>query len=166
MGASRASRLRTLPLAAAAALAVAVLGGLVTDTGPWYQALRKPAWQPPDWLFGPVWTLIYALTAASGLLAWWAARDRSRKLAIAAAFAANAVLNVGWSWLFFGVRRPDWALAEVALLWLSVAAMMVVVGRVRTLAAWLLAPYLAWVGFAAVLNLAIVRLNGPFAAGG
>lgn len=150
-------------LAALAALAVAGLGGLMTDIGPWYRDLVKPSWQPPDLLFGPVWTLIYACAAMAGVRAWEAAPSRAAREWMLVLFALNGFLNVLWSLLFFRLRRPDWALWEVGPLWLSVLALVVVLSRWSPRAAWLLAPYLAWVAFAAVLNLAIVRLNGPFA---
>ncbi|HKX93822.1 MAG TPA: TspO/MBR family protein [Methylibium sp.] len=155
---------KPLLLAALAALAVAMLGGLMTDIGPWYRALVKPSWQPPDMLFGPVWTVIYALAALAAVHAWEAAPSRAAREWMLALFALNGFLNVLWSLLFFRLRRPDWALWEVGLLWLSVLALVVVLGRWSPRAGWLLAPYLAWVAFAAVLNLTIVRLNGPFGA--
>jgi benzodiazapine receptor len=151
-------------VAAAAALAVATLGGLVTELGPWYQSLRKPAWQPPDWLFGPVWTLIFGLAALAGVIAWRHAPDRAARTRIIGLFALNAFLNLLWSVLFFRLHRPDWALAEVGLLWLSILALIVALAPHSKAASWLLVPYLGWVTFAAVLNLAIVRLNAPFAA--
>lgn len=155
------------PVLAAAVLAAAVaaLGASATELGPWYQALRKPAWQPPDWLFGPAWTLIFALAAVAGVLGWRGAPDRHHRLRLIAWFALNALLNVVWTWLFFRFHRPDWALAEVVFLWLSIVVLIVVLMPYSRIAAWLLAPYLAWVTFAAVLNLAVVRLNAPFTAG-
>lgn len=150
--------------AAAAAVGIAALGASATDLGPWYQALVKPAWQPPDWLFGPAWTVIYALAALAGVLAWTNAHGRVSRRRILAAFALNALANVLWSELFFGFQRPDWALAEVGLLWFTIVLLMVVLARHSKTASWLLAPYLAWVSFAALLNLAIVRLNYPFHA--
>lgn len=155
------SLITTLLCAAALALA----GGLVTEVGPWYHALRKPTWQPPDWLFGPAWTLILALAAWSASLGWESARTPGERAAVVALFAANALFHFLWSPLFFKLRRPDWALAEVPLLWLSILAPILWLAPRSPLAAWLLAPYLAWVAFAAWLNLAIVRLNGPFGAG-
>ena len=149
--------------AAIAASVLGILGALVTDLSAWYYGLRKPAWQPPDWLFGPAWTLIFGLAALAGILAWkgaWGSGDRTRILLL---FAVNAALNVGWSWLFFRLHRPDWALVEVGFLWLSIVVLMVALWPMSRTASWLLAPYLAWVTFAAVLNFAIVRLNGPFA---
>jgi translocator protein len=155
-------RWRPVLVAALAAAAVATLGATVTDLGPWYQSLRKPSWQPPDWLFGPAWTLIFALTALAGALGWIAAPERMDRTRLLALFALNALLNILWSELFFRLQRPDWALAEVVLLWLSVLLLVVAARRHSRSAGWLLVPYLAWVGFAAALNLAIVRLNQPF----
>jgi tryptophan-rich sensory protein len=143
-------------VAAAAAALVALLGRLATPLGPWYRNLRKPSWQPPDWLFGPAWTTIFACAAASGVLAWQA--DRNRPLVILL-FAINATLNVLWSVLFFRLRRPDWALPEAVALWLSVLAMVLAFRAWAPPASLLLLPYLAWVAFAAFLNLTIVRLN-------
>ena len=145
-----------------AAFGTAAVGGLVTEIGPWYRNLVKPSWQPPDFLFGPVWTLIFALLAAAIILAWNAEPTASGRAAIAAAYAVNLVLNVLWSFLFFGRKRPDWALAEVVPFWVSIVVLIVVVRPRSSLGAWLLVPYLLWVSFATVLNRAIVRLNGPF----
>jgi tryptophan-rich sensory protein len=149
--------------AAACAIGVATLGGLVTDIGPWYHALKKPDWQPPDWLFGPAWTLIFALAAMAGVLAWRSRPNLRRWALIVGVFAANGVLNIVWSACFFGLHRPDWALAEVAALWLSIVALIVVLAPHSKLASLLIVPYLVWVSFAAFLNWTIVRLNYPFA---
>ncbi len=148
--------------AVAGEMAVALAGGLLTKIGPWYYALRKPSWQPPDWLFGPVWTVIFLLTAWSGARGWVHAPSDAAALWIIAAFVANGVLNAAWSYLFFTSRRPDWALLEVVALWCSVIVMMALLADVAPLAAWLLLPYLLWVSFAAFLNLTVVRLNRPF----
>ena len=155
-------RWQPVVVAALAASAVAGLGASATDIGPWYQALQKPSWQPPDWLFGPVWTLIYSLIAVAGVKAWNAARDRRHGLNIVGMFALNALLNVAWSELFFNFHRPDWALYEVVAFWLSIVVLIVTAASATPVAGWLLAPYLAWVTFAGVLNLAVVRLNAPF----
>lgn len=152
------------PIAAAvgAAFALALLGGLATDIGPWYQGLRQPAWKPPDAWFGPAWTTIYACAAAAGVLAWRAGPDRAARERLLVAFAANAIVNVLWSLLFFRAQRPDWALAEVVVLWASILVLVVMAGRRSRLGGALLLPYLGWVSFASVLNAAVVRLNGPF----
>jgi translocator protein len=154
---------KPIVIAALAAVAVATLGATVTDIGPWYQGLRKPAWQPPDWLFGPAWTLIFALAALSGAMAWRDAPSRSMREWVLALFAINGFLNIVWSLLFFRQRRPDWALMEVGFLWLSILLLIVVLARVSKPASAMLVPYLAWVSFAAVLNWTIVQLNAPFA---
>ena len=148
-------------VAAGAALLVALAGGLLTTTGPWYRALRNPAWKPPDWAFGPIWAVIFALTVVSAVVAWNAA-DEAARAWLVAAYAVNAVLNVAWSALFFRAERPDWAFRELVLLWLSVAVLMATTLPVSAGAALLLLPYLAWVTVAGFLNRAIVRLNGPF----
>ena len=156
------SRWKPVLIAAAAAMFVAVLGGLMTDLGPWYVNLKQPAWKPPDWAFGPVWTTIFALAAAAGVIGWRRAPSRPDREWLLALFASNGFLNVFWSLLYFRLHRPDWAMAEVPLLWLSVLALIVVLARFAKPAAWLLAPYLVWVAIAAMLNWQTVKLNGPF----
>lgn len=158
---SPSRRWQAVAVAAAAALLVALLGGLSTDLGPWYAALRQPPWKPPDAWFGPAWTTIFALAAIAGVSAWRGATP-GRRPAILIAFALNGFLNVLWSLLFFRLHRPDWAFGEVAFLWASILLMMLVCWRASRLATALLLPYLAWVSFAALLNLEVVRLNGPF----
>lgn len=152
-----------LGFAAAAGIVVAVAGGLLTETGAWYAGLRKPGWKPPDWAFGPVWTVIIILAVIAAALAWEAADGRPARAAILAALVLNSILNIAWSGFFFKLRRPDWALIEVALLWLSIVLLIVVLGAATALAGWLLVPYLAWVSTAAFLNYRIVQLNKPFA---
>ncbi|WP_235579375.1 TspO/MBR family protein [Pseudorhodoferax sp. Leaf274] len=154
-----AGRARAVAWAAGAAIATALLGGLATDLSPWYYALRQPPWKPPDWLFGPAWTLIYTLAATAAVLAWEASPPGPQRRRLLVAFALNALLNIGWSWLFFTLRRPDWARIEALLLVASVALLVVLVGRPRPLAGWLLLPYLLWTGFAGWLNHAVVLLN-------
>jgi len=157
-----AGRWKPVVFAALAVVAVAVLGLLATDLDGWYNALRKPAWQPPGWLFGPVWTLIYALAALAGVSAWRGASDAAGRHRILGLFAMNAFFNVLWSLLFFRLHRPDWALVEVVVLWLSIVVLIAGLRKYSRASTWLLAPYLAWVSFAAVLNAAIVRLNPGF----
>ena len=151
-------------VAAAWGIIVAGAGAFLTELSPWYHALRKPTWQPPDWLFGPAWTLILGLAAISALLAWRAAPDRASRALVALLFVLNGLANLGWSPLFFKLRRPDWALWEVPLLWLSILAPIVLLAPFSRTASLLLLPYLAWVSFAAFLNFTIVQLNGPFGA--
>jgi benzodiazapine receptor len=141
------------------AVVVAVLGGAATEIGPWYRGLQKPFFQPPDWLFGPAWTVIFALTALAALEAWNAAPTRAARERLLLLYALNGALNVLWSVLFFRLRHPDWALVEVVFLWLSILSLVIASGRQSRRAGWLLLPYLAWVSFAAVLNWAVVQLN-------
>jgi translocator protein len=142
---------------------VLALGGLATDIGPWYVSLDRPPWYPPEWLFGPAWLTIYTLTAMSAIPAWQQAATPARRRLLVLAYAVNSALNVLWSVLFFSLRRPDWALIEVALLALSVLGLMAASRHIRR-SVWLLLPYLLWVLFAAALNLALVQLNAPFTA--
>lgn len=154
---------RPAVVASLVAVVVALAGGLASPIGPWYENLAKPDWTPPNWVFGPVWTLIYALCVVAAVRGWRASetfRDKSWLLSL---FFTNAVLNVLWSVLFFTFRRPDWALAEVVPLWLSVLVLVIFFAKRERVAAMLLLPYLAWVGFAAFLNLAIVRLGAAAA---
>ena len=149
--------------AALGVIAIAGLGGLATDLGPWYRSLKQPSWQPPDAAFGPAWSVIYLLTAIAAVRVWLRAAAPRQRTQWLAALAANGAINVFWSWLFFKARRPDWALAEVVVLWLSIGLLIVLARRHDVIAALLLVPYLLWVAFAASLNLAVVRLNAPFA---
>ncbi len=147
----------------AVAVVVALAGGLMTDTGAWYQRMRFPSWKPPDWAFGPVWTTIFLLAVLSAAIGWGKAGGGGTQALIAALFLLNAGLNILWNVLFFTLRRPDWAFVETGALWLSIAALIAALWPVSVTAALLLLPYLAWVSVAWALNGAIVRLNAPFA---
>jgi benzodiazapine receptor len=154
----------TLPIIVAAIITILVLavGGAMTTVGPWYRNLRKPSWNPPDWMFGPAWTVILGLAGWAGVLAWTNAPDTAAHLRIALLFGVNIVLHMLWSPLFFNLQRPDWALIEVLFLWLSIIALMVGLAPFSSTAIWLLLPYLLWVAFAAILNFTIVQMNRPF----
>lgn len=141
------------------AVVVALLGALATDIGPWYRNLRKPAWQPPDWLFGPAWTSIFTLIAIGAGLAWNRAEPGERLPLVLLPFAVNLVLNVAWSFLFFRLRRPRVAFLEVLALWLSIVWLLASLWQVSPVAGALVVPYLLWVTFASVLNRTIIRLN-------
>jgi tryptophan-rich sensory protein len=149
-------------VAGLAALGVAVLGGLLTEIGPWYKSLVQPAFKPPDVWFGPVWTLIFVLSATAGATAWKKTPNQASRYWLVSLFAVNAGLNTLWSLLFFKLQRPDWALLEVGFLWLSIAALMWAMKRYSRRASALLLPYLLWVAFATAINYATVQLNGPF----
>ncbi len=149
-------------VAALGALVVAGIGGALTEIGPWYHSLRFPRWKPPNWSFGPIWTVVLTLAGVSAVLAWLGAASDQQRTVLVILFAVNGVFNVLWNILFFTFRRPDWALYETVFLWLSVLALVVFIAPISPNASLLLAPYLIWVAIAGVLNRAIVRLNAPF----
>ena len=151
-------------IAAGVALFLGVAGGLLTPIDGWYRALRKPSWQPPDWAFGPAWTIILGLAAWSAVVAWNAAATPDQRRDVIVLFAVNAVCHFLWSPLFFRLRRPDWALGEVVLLWSSLVALIIGLWPISAFASVLILPYFAWVSFAAYLNWTIVKLNAPFAS--
>ncbi len=162
MNVAGARNWRPIIIAGLATSLVAGIGTTLTNVGPWYQALAKPEWTPPDIAFGVIWTLVFSLIAVSGYLAWTAAVAKQARATVIATFAFNGFLNILWTLLFFDLMRPDWAMVQVIAFWLSIVVVMIVAHRHSQLAAWLLAPYLAWVSVAAYLNWEIIRLNGPF----
>lgn len=145
-----------------AATAVATIGGLLTELGPWYQSLKVPAWKPPDWAFGPIWSTIFGLTTWAGLRGWRDAESSGERTRLVALLTINGVANILWSVLFFRLYRPDWAFVEVWVLWASIVALLVHFARRSAFSAALMVPYLAWVSTAAFLNYTIIQLNGPF----
>jgi len=151
-----------MPLAGffGACFLVAALGSLVTATsvGTWYQGLAKPGFAPPDRLFGPVWTVLYAMIAVSGWLVWRTPGSSSRTAGLRW-YGAQLVLNFCWSVIFFGLRAPGPALIDIAALMVAILANVFYFWRADRAAALLLVPYAAWVAFAAFLNLAFFRLN-------
>ena len=134
------------------------LPGALFKPGDWYERLAKPRWCPPNWLFGPAWLVFYSCIAVSGWLVW---RDAEPDYVFVplAIYAAQLVLNALWSAIFFGLRRPDLALVEVLLLFGSIIATIIAFYFASPIAAFILIPYLIWVGFAAALNMSIVKLN-------
>jgi tryptophan-rich sensory protein len=147
-----------------AANVAAASSGALFRPGVWYEGLNKPPWRPPNWLFGPAWTVLFVMIAVSGWLVWRQAGFAGAGLALGVYFA-HLVINAAWSGFFFGMRRMDLALIDVGLLWLSIAVLIGLFAPISTTAAWLLVPYLAWVSFAAVLNYTMLRLNPAVAAG-
>ncbi len=140
-------------------LGTAVLGATWTSlsVGDWYAALRKPMWSPPNWVFGPVWTILYIAMAVAAWLVWrMPGTGRWPALLL---FGVQLVLNAAWSALFFGLRNPGLAFADIVLLLFAILVTVVRFGRLSAWAAVLMLPYLAWVSFATALNGAIWRLN-------
>ena len=154
-------RLQSL-VAAGLALSVAATGGALTILDDWYFSLVQPSFKPPDWAFGPAWTILFILMAVSGVLGWRAATDHAQRARLLGFWTFNIFCNLLWSLLFFYLQRPDWALVEVVFLAASVALLIRHLRPYSPRAAWLLVPYLAWVCFAAAVNLGVVMLNGPF----
>jgi len=158
------SRRRSFWLALIAFLAltfaVAAIGGAVTATSvdSWYPTLNKPAFNPPDWIFGPVWSALYLMMALSAALVWSRALPPARRTAIAW-FLIQLALNLGWSLLFFGLHQVTFAFGWLVLLWLAIAMTIHRFWPISRAAGLLLIPYLAWVGFAGLLNFLIWRLN-------
>jgi len=153
-------RLLPLGLFLLLAFAAAAMGALATATSveTWYPTLRKPSWNPPSWVFGPVWTALYILMAVATWRAWTVG-DALAARRTASLYSAQLTLNALWSILFFGMRRPDIALAEIFVLWAVLIVILVRFWRLDRVAAVLWLPYLGWVSFAAVLNGAIWSLN-------
>lgn len=144
----------------AACFVVAGVGGWLTSLGvpEWYTTLRKPVWNPPSWLFGPVWTTLYAMMAVAAWLVWKDAGFDGATTALTL-FVIQLLLNMAWSGIFFGLRSPGWALVEILVLWIAILATTALFFRHSAWAGALMMPYLLWVGFATALNAAIVRLN-------
>jgi benzodiazapine receptor len=154
-------KLIRLAIAVAIPLAVGGMSGLATAHGiqDWYPSLVKPSFTPPSWLFGPVWTLLYLMMGTAAFLVWQKGWESGAVKAALALFAIQLILNGLWSVLFFGMRWPGLALAEILLLWISIGGTIALFWRVAPVAGLLLLPYDAWVTFAVVLNGAIWLLN-------
>ncbi len=137
------------------------VGGLATAgsvNSDWFSELIKPEWNPPDWVFGPVWSILYLMMAISAWLVWRCPGSETAKWALSW-FGFHLILNVMWSVLFFGLQRPGWAAIEIVLLWISILISIGLFYRDSKLAAGLLIPYLLWVSFATYLNITIWSLN-------
>ncbi|MHB1938856.1 MAG: TspO/MBR family protein [Acidobacteriaceae bacterium] len=141
-------------------VAVGLISGLLTRRAipSWYASLRKPSFNPPNWIFGPVWTTLYILMGVAAWMVWAQPASQIRTYALAW-FLIQLGLNFLWSMIFFRWHAIAGALGEVSILWLAILATMVLFGELRPLAGWLMAPYLCWVSFATVLNLGVFRLN-------
>lgn len=134
------------------------LTGALFPPGAWYAGLHKPSWNPPGWVFGPVWSALYAMMALAAWLVWQRGGFLAQRRALVC-FIVQLALNAAWTPLFFGLHRPAVAFVELLMLWAAIAVTLRAFHRIDRLAGWLLVPYLAWVSFAAVLNFALWRLN-------
>jgi translocator protein len=135
-----------------------IAGGLLTKLSPWYYGLKQPGWKPPDWAFGPVWTTIFICMVMATAYAWDAANVHQRPL-IVWAIVINGLLNMTWSYIFFVRQNPRGAFYELIIFWLSILAILMVLGGVSHVAGYLVLPYILWVTTAGALNYQIVRLN-------
>lgn len=149
-----------LAVCLAACFVVAGIGGYATSTSvqDWYPTLKKPAWNPPNSVFGPVWTALYLGMGFAAWLVWTKAGFNAARLPLTL-FVVQLVLNLAWSFFFFAFRNPGAAFVELCVLWLTIVATLVAFWRVSALAGVLLIPYLAWVSFAGVLNYTVWQLN-------
>ena len=134
------------------------LGAVFVQTGGWYEALNKPLWNPPSWLFGPVWTVLYTTIGLAAYFAWVRGRHEDRR-AVFTVWGTQLFMNAVWSPLFFGLHRPDWAMASLVLLWFLILLCIGLFSQRSRLAAWLLLPYFLWVSFAGALNATIWMMN-------
>jgi len=153
-----------LVISIAVCLSAGIVGSLFTKTGPgsWYETINKPAFNPPGWVFGPVWTLLFILMGISLFLVWKAGSEkRDVKLALSF-FGLQLMLNILWSALFFGIESPGLAFIEILILWSAILGNITIFYRISRTASALLVPYLFWVTFASILNVTIWFLNRPF----
>ncbi len=138
-----------------------IVGSVFTapSVASWYPELTKPAINPPAWVFGPVWTTLFALMGIAAFLVWRKGLQRKDVRVALAIFIGQLILNTLWSIIFFGLHSPGGAFVEVVFLWLSILATIVAFSKISKPAAWLLVPYIAWVSFAVYLNYSIYALN-------
>ena len=142
-------------------LLVGFSGSQFTDTGQgtWYASIDKPDWNPPGWVFGPVWTSLYILMGIAFYLIWKSDTPRRQKNAAMILWVVQLVLNFLWSFIFFEQHELGLAVIEIILLWLAILATIFAFARISRLAAWLLVPYISWVSFASILTWTIWELN-------
>ncbi len=152
-----------LVISVAAPIAVGGLSGFATARGvaDWYPTLTKPPFNPPAWVFGPVWTALYIMMGVAAFLVWRRGLDGDGVKVALTVFAVQLALNGLWSILFFGMQAPGWALVEIILLWIAIGITTVLFWRVTPAAGGLLLPYWGWVSFATVLNASLWWLNRP-----
>ncbi|MFA6422641.1 MAG: TspO/MBR family protein [Candidatus Buchananbacteria bacterium] len=142
-------------------LLVGFVGSLVTipSIDSWYQLLNKPSFNPPNWIFSPVWTALFILMGISLFIIWINKNNSKAKRIFVGLFIIQLILNFLWSFIFFGWHSPFWALMEIILLLISIIALIISAGKISKASAWLLVPYLLWVGFATFLTFNIWMLN-------
>jgi len=142
-------------------VAVGAVSGFFTNSEipGWYQTINKPTWNPPSWLFGPVWTTLYILMGIALFLVWKSDASQSVKKTAIILFAAQLVLNFFWSFIFFNQHQIGWAVVEIITMWVFILLTIFAFAPISKIAAWLLVPYISWVSFATILNYTIWKLN-------
>ena len=155
------SRIAKLIISILIPLVVGFTSSFFTASGvsTWFQTIEKPSWNPPNWVFAPVWTSLYILMGISLFLIWKNKFDQQKKRTALILFAFQLLLNFLWSFIFFGQHQIGWALADIVVLWLALLATIFAFAPLNRTAAWLLVPYISWVSFAALLNFSIWTLN-------
>lgn len=151
-----------LIISMAICLAAGALGSLFTtpEIDTWYQFLEKPSWNPPSWVFGPVWTVLYILMGIALYIVWKKPTFKKIKRTAIILFTIQLVLNLAWSWIFFNQHQIGWALVDICVLWVFIVLCIFSFSAVYHSAGWLLVPYICWVSFAVILNYTIWQLNG------
>ncbi len=148
-------------IAIAIPLLIGATSGFFTVTGvdSWYQTINKPSWNPPNWIFGPVWTTLYVMMGIALFLVWKEDISTELKKIAIAFFIVQLILNFFWSFIFFNQQQPGWALVEIIVMWFFILLTIFAFAQVNKTAAWLLVPYISWVSFATILNYTIWQLN-------
>ena len=142
-------------------LMVGAFAGFFTSSGVngWYLVANKPSFNPPNWLFAPVWTALYLMMGIAFYLVWTKEADKAVKKMAIILFSAQLLLNFAWSFIFFYAHQPGWAFVEIIAMWVMILLTIIWFGKISPLAAWLLVPYISWVSFASLLNFYIWKLN-------
>jgi len=155
------SKMIKLALSILACLVAGFIGSAATmpSIPTWYASLQKPAFNPPNWIFAPVWTTLFIMMGVAAFLVWDKGLENKKVRISLAIFGLQLLLNVLWSMLFFGLQSPLYAFIDILVLWASILATMIYFYRISAAAAYLLIPYILWVSFASALNLSIVILN-------
>jgi tryptophan-rich sensory protein len=142
-------------------LTVGATSGFFTASGvsTWYQTINKPSWNPPSWIFGPVWTTLYVMMGISFFLVWKSGTEDTLKNKAIVFFAVQLLVNFFWSFIFFKLHQIGWAFVDIIVMWVLILFTIFNFARVNNTAAWLLVPYISWVSFATILNYTIWKLN-------
>lgn len=142
-------------------LTVGAISGMLTSNAVkgWFITINKPSFNPPNWVFAPVWTLLYILMGIAFFIIWKSAVNADVKRTAIIFYSIQLVLNFLWSLFFFGLHQPGWALADIILLWIMILFTIFSFGKISNISAWLLVPYICWVSFATLLNYSFWKLN-------